>query len=167
MSGPAAELLLVPGIGPAWAARLVESGIHDIEDLAQSEPDDLVQTGLSRERATEWIESAGDLVGAGVTGVGEWDIPSVVGDYHGGDRAPWIYPFDRARLRRARTLVVEPVSAGVYQVTGGRGVHTVGASCTCPDVADAPGGWCKHRLAVRLHARGAGVAHVDRCPPIF
>jgi helicase len=146
MSGPVAELLLVPGVGPAWAARLAAAGVGDLEALAQAAPEDIVQAGLSLARAEEWIESAGDLVGQGLAGTPEIQMPRIVAE-----ASEWTFEFDRARLRRARTLRVEAVGVGLYRVSGGRSVHAVNdGTCDCPD-ADAPSGACKHLLAVRLH----------------
>ncbi len=71
------------------------------------------------------------------------------------------HPDERDRIRRAVDLVerghVEPsrYTVNEYVVTSSSGetAYTVNGACTCPDYGRAPGGRCKHRLAVALFKR--------------
>jgi predicted flap endonuclease-1-like 5' DNA nuclease len=49
----------VKGIGPAYAERLAEAGVHTIADLAAADAAELAeQTSLSEKRITRWVERA-------------------------------------------------------------------------------------------------------------
>jgi len=69
---------------------------------------------------------------------------------------PMALAIDRARLLRSLRMVVEPLGAGRFRVTGGRAPHTVLVrqdgpwACDCMDSTFHPSGRCKHTLAVYL-----------------
>lgn len=59
--GPADDLEQILGIGPTYARRLQEAGIHTYRDLAQQTPDHLREiTGMSLKRTAEAAEWIGD-----------------------------------------------------------------------------------------------------------
>lgn len=58
-----AEMTDIKGIGPSKADTLEEEGYESLEDVAQADPDDLSEiSGISQERALEYMVSAGDLL---------------------------------------------------------------------------------------------------------
>jgi hypothetical protein len=71
------------------------------------------------------------------------------------------------RMERAADLVeagaVLLLADGTARVIGGRVYRVDAQRCTCDDFQHrAPGGWCKHRLAVRMaRALGQGMATND------
>ena len=156
--GPA-TLTLVEGIGPIVARRLMEAtvdgvAIADVETLALAGPADLAEVEqLSAARAERWIARAQALVAGGVSArhYEQFDAPrasvaetATAQRSRGGDY----------RLLRALHLQVH-ADGERYLVSGGSEPRTVqpagsGWRCDCPDET-APGGMCKHILAVRLH----------------
>ncbi|MFB6071814.1 MAG: helix-hairpin-helix domain-containing protein [Halobacterium sp.] len=52
---------VVKGIGPAYAERLEEAGIHTVDELADADPEDVAErTDLSAKRVGRWVENAQD-----------------------------------------------------------------------------------------------------------
>ena len=151
LPGPAASLACISGLGPTIARRLYSAGIEDLEDLANSERDDLAQIqGISTTRAIKWIELAEELAKtrpaylfAETSGRLETQTPK--------SRSTDIY-----RVRRARELTVDRVSESKYRVTGGTDPHLVtetnlGMKCDCHD--HNKGHHCKHLIAVDMLLR--------------
>lgn len=59
--GPTDDLEQILGIGPTYARRLQEAGIHTYSDLAQQTPDHIREiTGISLRRTAEAAEWIGD-----------------------------------------------------------------------------------------------------------
>jgi hypothetical protein len=91
------------------------------------------------------------------------------------DRGKEARPDLRGRLERAAMIValrnIRPQSDGSYLVESERYTgcfYRVSTRCQCVDQSRAPDGWCKHRLAVRLHAalaRDSGDATPPDPPP--
>lgn len=53
------DLTNINGIGPVFAARLLQAGIRTFADLAQADPAGVAETaGVAVTRASEWIEQA-------------------------------------------------------------------------------------------------------------
>jgi hypothetical protein len=53
----------ITGIGPSKAEDLAENGYESVEDIAQADPDNLSEiSGISEDRALEYMVSAGDLL---------------------------------------------------------------------------------------------------------
>ena len=53
------ELESVEGIGPAYAARLQEAGVEDVDDLLSVDADDLArESGIAAGRIRTWVERA-------------------------------------------------------------------------------------------------------------
>ena len=53
------ELESIEGIGPAYAARLREAGVEDVDDLVSVDADDLARdSGIAAGRIRSWIERA-------------------------------------------------------------------------------------------------------------
>lgn len=49
----------IKGIGPSYADRLGDAGVHTVSDLADADPDTLAaETGISAARISSWIELA-------------------------------------------------------------------------------------------------------------
>jgi hypothetical protein len=59
----------VEGIGPAYAGRLRDLGIHTVTDLALASAQDVAKVGISRERAAGFISMAKLMVKADISGV--------------------------------------------------------------------------------------------------
>ena len=160
--GPA-TLTLVEGIGPVMARRLMEAAVDgvaiaDVETLALAEPSDLAEVEqLSATRAERWIARAQALVAGGVSArrYEEFDAPRAsIAETTAAQR-----PLG-ANYRLLRALHLQVHAGGErYLVSGGSEPRTVqlagsGWRCDCPDET-APGGMCKHILAVRLHRSDA------------
>jgi hypothetical protein len=69
------------------------------------------------------------------------------------------------RIERAVALVLSghvellpDGSARVVSQSNGAMRYGVTDHCTCPDAAEAPGGWCKHRLVVAIAKRASALA---------
>jgi helicase len=158
----AATLTLVPGIGKAWARRLVEAGLAHIEDLAQAHETDIVALGgVSATRAQSWIESASQLLGSDEI----WS-PADIADHVKATQVVEPLGLDVYRLRRSWSLRVSQLPQGdEFAITGGTEPHVVhvlsaGSTCDCRD--HAKGNACKHLLAVRRHCGDANVLRADR-----
>jgi len=55
----------IKGVGPSKAENLAENGYKSVEDIAQADPDNLSEiSGISEDRALEYMVSAGDLLDA-------------------------------------------------------------------------------------------------------
>lgn len=55
----------IKGVGPSKAETLEENGYESVEDIAQADPDNLSDiSGISEDRALEFMVSAGDLLDA-------------------------------------------------------------------------------------------------------
>lgn len=55
----------IKGVGPSKAENLEEEGYESVEDIAQADPDNLSEiSGISEDRALEYMVSAGDLLDA-------------------------------------------------------------------------------------------------------
>ena len=53
------ELESIEGIGPAYAARLREAGVEDVDDLVSVDADDLARdSGIAAGRIRTWVERA-------------------------------------------------------------------------------------------------------------
>ncbi len=53
------DLTTINGIGPVFAARLVQGGIRTYADLAQADPARVAEiAGVAETRAAEWIDRA-------------------------------------------------------------------------------------------------------------
>lgn len=150
LNADAASLTLVRGLGPVWARRLAAHGVTDVEDLAQSSPEELAKLkGLSLHRAQQWVIKAETVIKSGDiwTSLGHGprhEISSGIID--------WPVSIDPYRLRRAAQLTVAGTDDG-YSVTGGLDPHRVSRNdttwrCDCMDFQK--GHLCKHILAVRL-----------------
>jgi helicase len=144
-------LTFVRGIGATLARRLHDAGITDIEELALVEPDDLSKLrGISRNRATLWIEEAASLI--------KRRSALIFREFGAKARASisaWPADIDQYRLRRALDLAVRQRS-DCFVVSGGLEPHRVQKDtdnfrCDCSDFAN--GLECKHVLAVRLSRR--------------
>lgn len=153
---PAASLTSIEGIGAKWAQKLVESGIHSLDDLAATKIDQVTKLGkLTAKRAEKWIRAA------------RIADKTLVADSASGQPIP-IYPsctdlgIDPYRLRRAMELTVTTLTSTEWQVTGGLEPHRVqssgtGLACDCPDFAK--GNTCKHILGIK---RTLGDAQVSQ-----
>jgi helicase len=157
-SGPA-TLTLIEGIGPIMARRLMEAAVDgvaiaDVETLALAEPSDLAEVEqLSAARAERWIARAQALIAAGVSArrYEEFDAPRASIAENTSAQRPRAGDY---RLLRALQLQVH-ADGERYVVSGGSEPRVVrfagsGWRCDCPDET-APGGLCKHILAVRMH----------------
>jgi len=59
------EVTDIKGVGPSKAETLEENGYESVEDIAQADPDNLSDvSGISEDRALEFMVSAGDLLDA-------------------------------------------------------------------------------------------------------
>ena len=59
---PDADLTSVKGIGPVYAERLNEAGIHNFAQLAAADPGAVAEAaGTSESAAKDWIEQAATL----------------------------------------------------------------------------------------------------------
>lgn len=59
------EVTDIEGVGPSTADDLADEGYESVEDVAQADPDDLSDiSGISEDRALEFMVSAGDLLDA-------------------------------------------------------------------------------------------------------
>ena len=147
LDADAATLLLLDGIGPATARRMVDAGVGDIEDLALASPAEVQAIGASLKRATLWIEGARELAPEfSAFSLREVHGAHPVVQQPAGNRRS----SDRYRLRRAAQLNVVADGEG-FLISGGLEEHRVGFgadSCDCPDFDK--GYRCKHLLAVAL-----------------
>lgn len=136
----ASTLALLPGIGPVQARRLVQQGVRDLEQLAQSEADDISGPGWRKARAETLILAAQKKVKT----FGTDPCREVNAQAWRSEQTP-----DPVRLARARQLTVTPHAHG-FTVTGGAAAHevTVAGRCDCLDHRVTA--LCKHVLAVRL-----------------
>lgn len=158
----ASTLTLVPGIGKAWAAKMVTVGITDLELLAQSSSETLIELGnLSKKRAEEWIENASQLLSSD-----DLRIISDTADYIQVDMTDINLPVDVYRLKRSWQLqVVATADPDTLQVSGGTDPHLVREtpnswSCDCLDRAS--GHECKHLIAVRRWLHDPIILDVDK-----
>lgn len=142
-------LTLVNGIGAKWARKLQRCGVTDVEDLALSDPEELLAlSGISKKRACQWITEAEQLTKSHsalcFTEVAPFVNPSF---------GEWPKEVEPYRLRRALDLKVKKLG-GTFRVTGGLDPHQVEwseESCRC-DCADfAKGHLCKHILATKIN----------------
>jgi helicase len=157
----AVSLTLVSGIGKSWALRLVDAGIHDLEELAQSDPEQLVLLGrISTKRATQWIQEAASLLSS----------ETLYAHQESETRArvcPGSQELDLEvyRLKRSWSLTVKPLDIpDTFLVTGGLDPHRVSLSggkksCDCFDFAK--GHVCKHLIAVRRQLADFDVLQAD------
>jgi helicase len=142
------SLTLVPGIGPTWAKRLVDAGMMHIEDLAQSDEEDVIALGgISTGRAKQWIDKASELMTSD-----EIYLLRDLGTRISQQQRNWPSWIDPYRLRRARSLVVTRSNERTFVVTGGSDPHQViwedtDLCCDCMDYVK--GHRCKHVLAVQ------------------
>ena len=158
----ASTLTLVPGIGKAWALKMVAIGITDLELLAQSSSDTLIELGnLSKKRAEEWIENASQLLSSD-----DLRIAADTADYIQVDTTSLNLPVDIYRLKRSWQLqVVATTEPDTFQVSGGADPHLVREttnswSCDCLDRAS--GHECKHLIAVRRWQQDPLILDVDK-----
>lgn len=143
-------LTFLPGLGGVLARRLCDAGISDLEAFALSGPEEVAAVrGISRQRATRWVEAAGELVGRrGATALRELGPPLSPRP------AGWPAEVDPYRLRRARELTVRELPGVFWEVCGGLEPHRLRRGsdgelrCDCFDAA--AGHTCKHQLALRL-----------------
>jgi len=149
----AVTLTYIDGIGGTLARRLSESGITDIEDLAQIDTEELAKVrGISVARAGRWIgEAKAKLKSHSAFSFREH------GQANTTTSECWESGIDPYRLRRALDLDVCRQGDG-FAVSGGLEPHRVSRqggtrSCDCADFAK--GQICKHVLAVRLHLQDA------------
>jgi helicase len=141
-------LTFVPSIGSKIARRLRDAGITDIEELASVEPIELCKAnGISRDRATRWIDKAAKLIkkrsALTFREIGTKARTSI---------SEWPSDIDQYRLRRALNLTVSKQDT-CFVVSGGLEPHRVRANagkllCDCADFAN--GMTCKHVIAVRV-----------------
>lgn len=154
-----ATLAMVEGIGPVLGRRLIAAGINDVEDLALADLDALLSVdGVSTKRAQQWLDAAGELVGAGGAFRFREAPRQVQGSVDGteGEAGPMVAAgLDYFRWLRASSLKVDEAGADRWLVSGGSQPHQVLAmdgsySCDCRDAEK--GRLCKHAIAVR-HAQ--------------
>ena len=145
-----AALTFISGVGQKWAGSLHQAGFRDLSSLAAATVQELAALpGLSSTRATQWIESAANLIH-------QPTLPPL--------NAPRIrtlpvdsdLPLDPYRLRRALDLQTRKVSSTQWTVSGGLEPHAVSVlqdqlSCDCLD--HQKGHTCKHILAVRITSK--------------
>lgn len=149
LSAESATLCMAPGIGGSMAAKLVQNGYSDVEDLAQAELDDLISIpGIGRKRASSFIDTAAQLI----SNDDLWDLRDE-GSTSAHISTSFPSTIDPYRFGRSLELRVENTDQSRYQVTGGAEPHEVYSqngtySCDCKD--HAAGNLCKHTLAVRL-----------------
>jgi hypothetical protein len=158
----ASTLTLVPGIGKAWATKLVAIGITDLELLAQSSSETLIRLGnLSKKRSEEWIENASQLLSSD-----DLRVISDTTDFIQVDTTGINLPVDVYRLKRSWQLqVVATAEPDTFQVSGGADPHLVretpsSLSCDCLDRAS--GHECKHLIAVRRWQGDPIILDVDK-----
>lgn len=145
LSREAATLTLIEGVGGKTVEKLLQVGIQDIEDLANSNPSELEVKGVSLDRLAIWIQRAEELIDGGFSAFFLRDDPTRLKPLE-------VLCPDEYRLYRAQELTVTPTSQG-FVVTGGSMPHrTTLETCDCLDFA--AGHTCKHILAVRLHMGG-------------
>lgn len=145
----AVTLTFINGIGGKLARRLCDSGVKNIEDLAQADASDLARLrGISEARANSWIEEAARRLPfqSALTLV-------EVGEHANASSQPLDSAVDPYRLRRALDLRVGRDATRTLTVTGGLEPHRVRLlgrhlRCDCGDFG--AGNTCKHVLAVRL-----------------
>lgn len=146
----AATLCVIDGIAGTLAKRLVERGVEDIEDLALADVDDIAKIkGISKKRASRWIEEANEMVDCHHCASRYQEEPTET-QFHI-PQCP--SDVDLYRLRRASELTIGGREGNVYRVMGGTDPHIVkrlqsGYKCDCLDFAK--GHLCKHILRVRL-----------------
>jgi len=144
-------LTFVAGIGPTWARRIVDSGITDIEDLAMSTPDQLIELGhISLKRAELWINTAETLIKE--QSAFQFKETRQVNRINGSVK--WESSIDPYRLRRSIDLDVQTLSENIFQISGGLEPHLVEVQqheyyCDCMDFKK--GNHCKHILAVEAN----------------
>ena len=158
----ASTLTLVPGIGKAWATKMVAIGITDLELLAQSSSETLIELGnLSKKRAEEWIANASQLLSSD-----DLRVISDTAEYIQVDTTDINLPVDVYRLKRSWQLqVVATAEPDTFQVSGGTDPHLVREtrnswSCDCLDRAS--GHECKHLIAVRRWLQDPIILDVDK-----
>jgi len=158
----ASTLTLVPGIGKAWATKLVAIGITDLELLAQSSSETLIRLGnLRKKRSEEWIENASQLLSSD-----DLRVISDTTDFIQVDTTGINLPVDVYRLKRSWQLqVVATAEPDTFQVSGGADPHLVretpsSLSCDCLDRAS--GHECKHLIAVRRWQGDPMILDVDK-----
>jgi helicase len=158
----ASTLTLVPGIGKAWAKKLVAIGITDLELLAQSSSETLIALGnLSKKRSEEWIENASQLLSSD-----DLRVISDTADFIQVDTTGINLPVDVYRLKRSWQLqVVATAEPDTFQVSGGADPHLVretprSLSCDCLDRAS--GHECKHLIAFRRWQGDPIILDVDK-----
>lgn len=147
----AVTLTFIDGIGGTLARRLRDIGITDIEELAQTEAEELAKVrGVSAARAARWIvEATKKLKSHSAFSFRE------SGRTNATSSEVWGSSIDPYRLRRALDLDVCRRGDG-FAVSGGLEPHRVmrrgeTLSCDCADFAK--GQICKHVLAVRLQLK--------------
>ena len=141
---------------------MVAIGITDLELLAQSSSDTLIELGnLSKKRAEEWIENASQLLSSD-----DLRIAADTADYIQVDTTSLNLPVDIYRLKRSWQLqVVATTEPDTFQVSGGADPHLVREttnswSCDCLDRAS--GHECKHLIAVRRWQQDPLILDVDK-----
>jgi helicase len=142
-------LTFINGIGGQLARRLCDSGVMNIEELAQADAPDLARLrGISEARADSWIDEATRRLP-----LQSALILLEVGEKANASSQRLDSAVDPYRLRRALELRVSQDTPRTLTVTGGLEPHRVRLigrhlRCDCGDFG--AGNTCKHVLAVRL-----------------
>ena len=145
----AVTLTMVPGLGAKLARQLKEAGIQDVEDLALTDPSDLLAVpGVGQKRAESWLAAAEEMVDGHLSAF-RYREEASANRFCPSDWPPDVDPY---RLRRALDLKVVGQDGNLFRVVGGLDPHIVwfrqgGFVCDCPDSKRHT---CKHILQVRL-----------------
>ncbi len=146
------SLTFVDGIGAKWAKKLISGGVNDIEELAMSDPSDLMLLGgLKDKRAHRWIAEAEKLV----KDHSAFWLKEMRQENDINKTTEWNSSIDPYRLRRSIDLDVAARDESNFIVSGGLEPHKVHNSidslvCDCKDFGK--GHHCKHVLAVEIHS---------------
>ncbi len=146
-----ASLTFIDGIGPNKAKKLFCNGIKDLENLANSELNEISEIqGVSDISAERWIKSALELIDKGFHyQLEEWQ-PTASLDYETN------FDIDIYRLLRSKELKVKKLPESRFRVTGGSEPHFLRMKnktllCDCIDFKN--GHKCKHILAVKAYLK--------------
>ncbi|MDA3863803.1 MAG: helicase-related protein [Deltaproteobacteria bacterium] len=135
----ARELLLLKGIGPVRAQKLLTAGLGSLDNLSEATPRELLQLKFSQKLSRRWPGDASVLKEKRKK-VPRYEQKAV---FDAGSN------YEEGRLRRAFELSVKKEGEAGYFISGGKQAHRVcKRECDCLDFKG--GNYCKHLIAVDL-----------------
>lgn len=155
LSETAITLTLVPGIGVAFAQKLVENGIADIEELANCEPKDLIDIpNIGKKSATKWIDHANNKIDVNFS-ANRYQEENVSVD------VTISHQDTNAYLRqRSQALAIQMLDKQTLIVSGGLDPHIIklgGEKMVC----DCGQSNCKHIIAAEKWHKGEDKTEFD------